>query len=75
MKTAKQLFPDMEVYKDKNVTLANRFTGEQITVTGEEASVYDLIIGAEMFGLWDVVRKGTDWFREKNPEAYMVLLD
>ena len=55
--------------------LANRFTGETIEVTGEEASVYDLIIGAEMFGLWDTVRKGLAWFRQKNPEAYMVLLD
>lgn len=75
MKTAKEVFPDITIYKDKTVTVANRFTGEQITVTGEEASVYDLIIGAEMFGQWDIVRKGLDWFRQKNAEAYMVLLD
>ena len=57
------------------VRVENRFTGENITVTGEEASVYDLISGAEMFGQWDIVRKGLDWFRQKNAEAYMVLLD
>ena len=75
MKTAKQLFPGIEIYEDAHVVLANRFTGEQVTVTGEEASVYDLIMGAEMFGQWDIVRKGLAWFRQKNAEAYMVLLD
>ena len=75
MKTAKELFPGIEIYEDEAVVLANRFTGEQITVTGEEASVYDLIMGAEMFGMWDDVRKGLAWFRQKNAEAYMVLLD
>ena len=75
MQTAKELFKDIEIYTDETVVLANRFTGEQVTVTGEEASVYDLIMGAEMFGQWDIVRKGLDWFRQKNAEAYMVLLD
>ena len=75
MKTAKQVFPQIEIYADETVVLANRFTGEQVTVTGEEASVYDLIMGAEMFGQWDIVRKGLAWFRQKNAEAYMVLLD
>ena len=75
MKTAKQVFPELNIYTDKTVVLANRFTGEQVTVTGEEASVYDLIVGAEMFGQWDIVRKGLAWFRQKNAEAYMVLLD
>lgn len=75
MKTAKQVFPEIEVYADETVVLANRFTGETVTVTGEEASVYDLIIGAEMFGQWDIVQKGLDWFRQKNAEAYYVLLD
>lgn len=75
MKSAKQLFPNINIYKDDAVTIANRFTGETIDVTGEEASVYDMIIGAEIFGQWDIVRKGLDWFRQKNPTAYMVLLD
>ena len=75
MKTAKELFEDIEIYADETVVLANRFTGQTVTVTGEEASVYDLIIGAEMFGQWDIVRKGLAWFRQKNAEAYYVLLD
>lgn len=75
MKTAKQLFPEIDVYEDEHVDLFNRFTGEKATVTGEEASVYDLILGAEMFGQWDIVQKGLDWFRQKNPKAYMTLLD
>lgn len=75
MKTAAQLFPGIDIYPEEKITLANRFTGETVEVTGEEASVYDMIIGAEMFGMWKDVRKGLDWFRRKNPEAYMVLLD
>ena len=45
--------------------------------------MYDFIIGAstlmEMgmiaFKNQDDMRKGLDWFRENNPEAYYVLLD
>ena len=42
MKTAKELFKGIEIYEDEAVVLANRFTGEKITVTGEEASVYEI---------------------------------
>lgn len=57
------------------VLVKNRFSGEGIMLTPEAVAVYDSIMGAEMIGSYDIVRKGIDWFREHFPEAYMVLLD
>ena len=66
----------------------NRFSGESIMLTKEEAIIHDRIfvneIGATLedkelgYGaskLWDKVRADLDWFRKNNAEAYMVLLD
>ena len=39
------------------------------------AAVYDAIIGSEMFGDYDTVRKGLDWFKQHFAEQYMVVLD
>jgi hypothetical protein len=55
--------------------VANRFSGMEIELTAEEVAVYDWIMGSEMFGMYDNVRAGIDWFIKNNPEAYMVLLD
>jgi len=66
-------------------TVSNPYTGESIYLTAEELSMYDFIKGAEfVLGTMPVgnsskiiteMRKGLDWFRRANPEAYMVLLD
>ena len=66
----------------------NRFTGESIMLTKEEAAKHDAIFINELaatledkvsgYGsskLWDKVRKDIGWFRKNNAEAYMVLLD
>jgi hypothetical protein len=66
----------------------NRFNGESVMLTKEEAIIHDRIfvneIGATLedkelgYGgskLWDKVRADLDWFRQHNAEAYMVLLD
>ena len=47
---------------------------------GGELSMYDFIMGAQMFGnmsdkMIDDVQKALSWFRKHNPKAYMVLLD
>lgn len=55
--------------------VANRFTGESVTLPPDAVAVYDAIIGAEMFGQYKTVRKGLDWFRRHFPAEYMVLLD
>ena len=72
-----------EVYKE-GATVRNRFSGEEYKLNNIELSMYDFIIGStmvmEMAGGWqhtDVneLRKGLDWFRQHNVEAYMILLD
>jgi hypothetical protein len=79
--------------KEQTVTVRteerkNRFTGQSIKLTKEEAIIHDRIfineLGATLEDkelgqggskLWDKVRADLDWFRKNNAEAYMVLLD
>jgi len=72
-----------ELYKEGD-TVQNRFSGEKYELNAMELSMYDFVMGAvnlmEMGMLntphhAQLVRKGTDWFRMNNAEAYMVLLD
>ena len=82
----KQEFPKWvrgELY-EKGDTVRNRFSGEEYKLNNVELSMYDFIIGStmvmEMAGGYkhtdvDELRKGLDWFRQNNAEAYMVLLD
>ena len=72
-----------ELY-DKGDTVRNRFSGEKYKLNNVELSMYDFIIGSTMvmempggYKHTDVeeLRKGLDWFRQNNAEAYMVLLD
>ena len=82
-KTTKQQLPKWfrgEVYKE-GATVRNRFSGEEYKLNAMELSMYDFIIGAstvaEMGLDTDIVslRKGLDWFKKHNAEAYLVLLD
>jgi len=63
------------VYTEKEVKIKNRFGGEECTVPGYAASVYDTIIGAERFEEYNTMRLGLDWFSKHFPKQYMVLLD
>ena len=73
---------DGEVYKEGD-KVRNRFSGEEYELNGEELSMYDFIMGAQIVmemgngneGLILEMRRGLDWFRENNSKAYMVLLD
>ena len=65
-------------------TVRNRFSGEEYKLNNVELSMYDFVIGASMtaeMGIFNSphhiqeLRKGLDWFRKHNAEAYMVLLD
>jgi len=60
-------------YKSEEV--ANRFTGEKITIPADAVAVYDSIMGAELFNDYDTMRKGLDWFITNEPDAYMILRD
>ena len=72
----------------KTETRSNRFNGQSVELTKEEAIIHDRIFINELtatledkelgYGsskLWDKVRADIDWFRKNNAEAYMVLLD
>ena len=72
-----------EIYK-KGGVVRNRFSGEEIELNNVELSMYDFVMGAVVMmemGMLNTphhvqqVRKGTDWFRKHNADAYMVLLD
>ena len=73
---------------NKTEKRSNRFSGESIMLTKEEAIIHDRIFINELtatledkelgYGgskLWKKVRADLNWFRKNNAEAYMVLLD
>ena len=87
MKKKKQIIPKWfngAVYQ-KGTTVRNPFSGESYKLNALELSIYDFVIGAsiacELKGfdantkIVEDLRKGLDWFKEHNAEAYMVLLD
>jgi len=63
--------------------VTNRFGGDSCHLNNIELSMYDFIMGATQImemgmhhdNLVTDLRKGLDWFRKNNSEAYMVLLD
>ena len=71
-----------ELYEEGD-TVRNRFSGEKCKLNNIELSMYDFVMGCSMMteqGSRDTqlitdLRKGLDWFRMNNAEAYMVLLD
>ena len=74
--------------KNNDYTRRNRFTGESIELTKEEADKHDKIFYHEALATledrtlgtgaskhWQTMRDLLDWFRKNNAKAYMVLLD
>ena len=69
-------------YKE-GAEVQNRFGGDSCYLNAEELSMYDFVIGASTMyemgrynnKLVNDLRKGLNWFRKHNIEAYMVLLD
>ena len=66
---------DCRVIDTKPVVVANRFTGDKITIPPDAVAVYDSIMGAELFNDYATMRKGLDWFIKYHAKEYMVLLD
>ena len=74
---------------EKKYERKNRFNGESVMLTAEEARRHDNIFINELAATmedkaagidghsdkWKAVRKDLDWFRQHNAKAYMVLLD
>jgi len=67
----------------------NRFNGESVLLTKEEAKKHDELFLCELMAtledkeagfdgaskLWEKVQANLNWFRQHNAKAYMVLLD
>ncbi len=67
---------------------SNRFNGESVMLTKQEASKHDAIFMCELMATledktlgtgaskhWATMRKHLDWFIKNNAKAYQVLLD
>ena len=78
----------METKTNHDYTRRNRFTGESIELTEEEAIKHDQIFYHEVLATledkelgegaskhWQEMRNLLDWFIKNNAKAYMVLLD
>jgi len=93
MNKKKQVKPkwfDGVVYQE-GTTVRNPFSGESYELNALELSIYDFVVGANMFleqafenkvepndKIEKITRdlyKGLDWFKVNNAKAYMVLLD
>ena len=66
---------DAQILDDEPQMIKNPLSGNSIELDPQEIAVYDVIMGANMTKNYDLVRKGSDWFRKHNPKAYMVLID
>lgn len=66
---------DCMILDTEPVEVKNRFSGESCMLTPEAVAVYDTIMGSEMIGDYNTIRKGLDWFRKHFPAEYMILLD
>ena len=65
----------LQILDKEPVEVTNPYSGEKVTLQPDAVAVYDMIKGSEAMRLYDDVRVGLDWFRQHEPEAYMVLLD
>ena len=76
------------IVEERTEERRNRFSGESILLTKEEARRHDCIFLAEIMATledktkgegeskhWQIMRAHLDWFRKNNAKAYMVLLD
>ena len=79
-------FKDMTT--ERKFERKNRFNGESVMLTKEEARRHDCIFLAETMATledmrlgqgaskhWKIMREHLDWFMKHNAKAYMVLLD
>ena len=64
----------IQIYSE-GATVQNRFGGDSVELNALELSIYDTIMGCELGGNIEEMRRGIDWFIKFNPKAYMVLLD
>ena len=80
------IIPDMTT--ERTYERKNRFNGESVMLTKEEAKRHDELFMCEMLATledktlgtgaskhWNKMREHLEWFMKHNAKAYMVLLD
>jgi len=73
---------------DRTEERKNRFNGESVMLTKQEAKIHDELFICEIKATledrtlgtggskhWNTMRKHIEWFAKNNAKAYMVLLD
>jgi len=71
-----------ELYKKGDI-IQNPYTGEEATLTASELSMYDYIRGNQIMlemghsekKIIKEFKKGLDWFKKNNLEAYKILVE
>lgn len=93
MKSKKQPIPKWfnGVVYQEGAVVNNPYSGESYKLNALELSIYDFVVGANMFleqafankiepndkieEITNDLYKGLDWFKQYNAKAYMILLD
>ena len=66
---------DLVILDVEPVEITNPFSGQSTTLEPDAVAVYDWIMGSQVLENYTDMRKGLNWFRKHEPEAYMILLD
>jgi hypothetical protein len=66
---------DCTIMDSEPVEVRNPFSGDSCMLTPEAVAVYDVVMGANLIGDYQTVRKGVAWFRKHYAHEYMILLD
>ena len=76
MSKKKWLIEMAKLYVGKeSEVIRNPFSGKEVTLDPLEVAVHDYIKGCEITQRYDHFDDARYWFMDKNPQAYMVLLD
>lgn len=63
------------IFDDEPQEVENRFGYGSCVLEPDAIAVYDMIMGAELMGNYELMDLGKDWFLKYFPKEYMILLD
>ena len=63
------------IFDDEPQEVENRFGYGSCILEPDAVAVYDMIMGAEIMGNYELMDLGKDWFLKHFPDQYMILLD
>jgi len=72
--TIEQILADLIIFDEPEV-VTNPLSGASCTLEPEAVALYDFIMGCQIFEEYKLMRVALDYFMEKWPGEYMILLD